>query len=74
MELTKNEFKILQTLMENKGKIVSRDTLMTRLWQMDSYIEENTLTVNVGRLRKKLEEVGLKDFITTKVGSGYIIE
>ena len=60
--------------MENKGKIVSRDTLMTRLWQMDSYIEENTLTVNVGRLRKKLEEIGLKDFITTKVGSGYIIE
>ncbi len=54
--------------------IVSRDTLMTRLWQMDSYIEENTLTVNVGRLRKKLEEIGLKDFITTKVGSGYIIE
>ena len=74
MELTKNEFKILQTLMENKGKIVSRDTLMTRLWQMDSYIEENTLTVNVGRLRKKLEEIGLKNFITTKVGSGYIIE
>ena len=74
IELTKNEFKILQTLMENKGKIVSRDTLMTRLWQMDSYIEENTLTVNVGRLRKKLEEAGLKDFITTKVGSGYMIE
>ena len=61
-------------VLENKGKIVSRDTLMTRLWQMDSYIEENTLTVNVGRLRKKLEEAGLKDFITTKVGSGYMIE
>lgn len=73
IELTKNEFKILQTLMENKGKIVSRDTLMTRLWQMDSFVEENTLTVNIGRLRKKLEAVGFTDFITTKVGSGYTI-
>ena len=60
IELTKNEFRILQTLMENKGKVVSRDTLMTRLWQMDSYVEENTLTVNVTRLRKKLEGVGTK--------------
>ncbi len=74
IELTKNEFRILQTLLENKGKIVSRDTLMTKLWQMDAYVEENTLTVNVTRLRKKLEGAGLKDFITTKVGSGYIIE
>ena len=73
-ELTKNEFRILQTLMENKGKVVSRDTLMTRLWQMDSYVEENTLTVNVTRLRKKLEGVGLADFIATKVGQGYIVE
>lgn len=74
IELTKNDFRILQTLLENKGKIVSRDTLMTKLWQMDAYVEENTLTVNVNRLRKKLESVGLHDFITTKVGSGYIIE
>ena len=74
IELTKNEFRILQTLLENKGKVVSRDTLMTRLWQMDSYVEENTLTVNVTRLRKKLEQAGLKHFITTKVGSGYIVE
>jgi DNA-binding response OmpR family regulator len=73
IELTKNEYRILQTLLENKGKIVSRDTLMTRLWQMDSYVEENTLTVNVNRLRKKLEQAGLSDFITTKVGSGYLI-
>lgn len=73
IELTKNEFKILQTLMENKGKIVSRETLMTKLWQMDLYVEENTLTVNVNRLRKKLQNSGLSDFITTKVGSGYII-
>lgn len=74
VELTKNEFRILQTLMENKRKVVSRDTLMTKLWQMDCYVEENTLTVNVGRLRKKLDAVGLKDFIVTKVGSGYIVE
>lgn len=74
IELTKNDFRILQTLLENKGKIVSRDTLMTKLWQMDTYVEENTLTVNVNRLRKKLESAGLSDFITTKIGSGYIIE
>jgi two-component system response regulator protein BraR/BceR len=74
IELTKNEFRILRTLLENKGKVVSRDTLMNKLWQMDEYVEENTLTVNVNRLRKKLEAAGLKDFITTKVGSGYIIE
>lgn len=73
VELTKNEFRILQTLMENKGKVVSRDTLMTRLWQMDSYVEENTLTVNVTRLRKKLEDAGLRDFIVTRVGAGYIV-
>ena len=73
ISLTKNEFRILQTLMENKGRLVSRDTLMTRLWETDNYIEENTLTVNIARLRKKLERAGLKDFITTKVGEGYII-
>ena len=74
IELTKNDFRILQLLLENKGKVVSRDTLMTRLWQMDSYVEENTLTVNVTRLRRKLEKAGLKDFITTRIGSGYIID
>lgn len=74
IELTKNEFRILKTLMENKGKVVSRDTLMTRLWQMDEYVEENTLTVNVARLRRKLADAGLPDFIVTKVGSGYIVE
>ena len=67
-------FRILQTLMENKGRVVSRDTLMTKLWETDNYIEENTLTVNVGRLRKKLEKAGLEGFIKTKVGGGYIIE
>ena len=74
VSLTKNEFRILQTLMENKGRVVSRDTLMTKLWETDNYIEENTLTVNVGRLRKKLEKAGLEGFIKTKVGGGYIIE
>ncbi len=74
IDLTKNEFRILYTLMEKKGKIVSRDTLMTKLWQDDCYVEENTLTVNVTRLRKKLDRAGLTNFITTKIGSGYLIE
>ena len=74
LELTKNEFRILETLLSNKGKIVSRDTLMTKLWQDDNYVEENTLTVNVMRLRKKLEDIGATDFIKTKVGCGYIVE
>lgn len=74
IELTKNEFRILQVLFENKGKIVSRDTLMTKLWQNDLYVEENTLTVNVGRLRKKLEEAGLSGLILTKPGSGYLVQ
>ncbi|MGL6200759.1 MAG: response regulator transcription factor [Lachnospiraceae bacterium] len=74
IELTRNEFRIMQTLMEQRGKVVSRNTLMTRLWEIDSYVEENTLTVNVTRLRKKLEAAGLAEFIKTRVGSGYIIE
>ena len=69
--LTRNELIILRTLMEQRGRIVSRETLMTRLWQMDEYVEENTLTVNVNRLRKKLSAAGLPGFIVTKVGSGY---
>lgn len=73
MELTKNELRILQVLMENKEKVVARDTLMTRLWESDSYVDENTLSVNVNRLRKKLEAAGLEDFITTKFGVGYLI-
>ena len=73
-ELTRNEFRILQTLLESRGKVVSRETLMTRLWEYDLYVEENTLTVNMTRLRKKLAAAGLTDYITTRVGSGYIIE
>ena len=74
IDLTKNELRILQTLLENKDKIVSRDRLMTRLWQDDCYVEENTLTVNVARLRKKLEQAGLSDVIETKPGIGYMIK
>lgn len=74
VELTKNEHRILQLLMENRGRIVSRDAIMTQLWQSDSFVDENTLTVNVTRLRKKLAEVGLRDFIRTRKGEGYIIE
>ena len=74
MELTKNEYRILQALLEQKGKVVSRETLMERLWATDSFVDENTLTVNVNRLRKKLDKAGLHDFIRTKVGMGYLIE
>lgn len=72
-ELTKNEFKILQILMENKESPVSRDAIMTRLWESDSFIDDNTLTVNVNRLRKKLEQAGVQEFIHTKKGMGYYI-
>ena len=74
LELTKNDYRILLTLMETPGKIVSRETLMEKLWQTDSYVDENTLSVNITRLRKKLDALGLVDFITTKKGMGYIIE
>ena len=73
-ELTKNEFRILQILLDNRGKIVSRDALMTHLWQNDIYVEENTLTVNMSRLRRKLEDSGLEGVIVTKPGAGYIIK
>lgn len=72
--LSKNEFRILRILMENKGKVVSREKLMEALWESDSFVDENTLTVNVGRLRKRLDSAGLDRFITTKFGVGYIIE
>ncbi len=74
VELTKNEYKILQTLLENKGKTVSRDNLMIKLWETDYYVEENTLNVNITRLRRKLESIGLDHFVKTKKGLGYIIE
>ena len=74
IELTKNEYRILLTLLQNKCAIVSREKLMEALWATDSFVDENTLTVNVARLRKKLDGAGLADFITTKVGQGYMVE
>lgn len=74
VELSKNEYRILLCLMENKGKVVSRETLMERLWETDSFVDENTLTVNVNRLRKKLDGAGLQGFITTRFGVGYLVE
>ena len=74
IELTRNEFKILQTLLEHKGGVVAREELMQKLWDSDSFVDDNTLTVNVNRLRKKLEAAGLVDCIETKKGLGYRID
>ena len=74
VELTKNEYRILSCLMESAGKVVSREKLMQRLWETDSFVDENTLTVNVNRLRRKLAGVGLVEFIATRHGVGYIVE
>lgn len=73
IELTKNEYRILLTLLEQKGNVVSRETLMERLWESDAFVDENTLSVNVNRLRKKLDAAGLTDFIVTRFGVGYAI-
>lgn len=73
IDLTKNEHRILSLLMKNKGKIISRERLMDALWEVDSYVDDNALNVNIGRLRKKLETNGLPDFIQTKFGEGYYI-
>ncbi|MDD6201181.1 MAG: response regulator transcription factor [Firmicutes bacterium] len=72
--LSKNEYRILLTLLESKGSVVSREKLMEKLWQTDSFVDENTLSVNVGRLRRKLEAAGLAGFIETKFGVGYIVK
>ncbi len=72
--LTKNEFRILQTLMEQHGSVVSREAIMQAIWESDDFIDDNTLTVNVTRLRRKLEKLGYYDYIKTKKGLGYIIE
>lgn len=73
VELTKNELRILQLLFEQTGKVVSRDSMMIRLWENDSFVDDNTLTVNVNRLRRKLESIGLENFILTKKGMGYLL-
>ena len=74
IHLTKNEYRILLCLMENKNRVVSRERLMERLWETDSFVDENTLTVNINRLRRKLEAAGLKNFIATRFGVGHIVE
>ena len=74
VELSKNEGRILHMLLEHKGQAVTRDALMVRLWESDSFVDENTLNVNVGRLRRKLEAAGLTDFIRTRKGVGYLVE
>ena len=74
ISLSKNEYRILLELMRSRGKVVSRERLMEALWQTDDFVDENALTVNVGRLRKKLEAAGLNDFIVTKFGVGYLID
>jgi len=74
IDLTKNEFKMLQILMEQPGKVISRGDMMNRLWESEHFIDDNTLTVNMTRLRKRLEEMGLVDWISTKKGIGYVFK
>ncbi len=74
ISLSKNEFRVLLILMENKGRVVSREKLMEQLWETDSFVDENTLSVNINRLRKRLDAAGLDNFIATKFGIGYLIE
>ncbi len=73
INLSKNEYKLLQILIRQHGQIVSRSRLLKDLWQDERFVDDNTLTVNINRLRKKIEEAGLKDYIQTKVGQGYIV-
>lgn len=73
VELTKNEMKILHTLLSSRGRILTRGELMNALWQTDEFVDDNTLTVNVNRLRKKLESLGLNDYLVTKRGQGYLV-
>ena len=74
LELSRNEYRIMQVLLEQKGRTVSREALMRKLWETDSFVDENTLTVNMTRLRRKLEGIGLTDFIRTRKGLGYMVE
>jgi DNA-binding response OmpR family regulator len=74
MELSRNEFIVLQVLLRSTGKIVSRDELMQALWRDEQFLDDNTLTVNVNRLRRKIAALGLEDFIVTRKGMGYIVE
>ena len=74
IELTKNEMRILYFLLKNKGKIVSREDLMSYIWDSDEFVDDNTLTVNVTRVREKLEQIGAKDAIVTRRGQGYMVK
>ena len=74
IELTKNEYKILKYMVQNRGKILSREDIMECLWESESFIDDNTLTVNITRLRNKLEELELKELLETKRGQGYILK
>ena len=74
IDMTKNDYRIIQILMENKGSVVTREDIMERLWENDNFVDDNTLTVNINRLRKKLQELELEDFIKTKKGIGYMVE
>ena len=73
IELTKNELKILALLIQNKNTITSRDEIMNELWQSDEFVDDNTLTVNINRLRKKLDEIGAVNLLQTKRGQGYLL-
>ena len=74
LDLSRNEYRILQVLLENRGRTVSREALMQKLWETDSFVDENTLSVNMNRLRRKLDSMGLEGFIRTKKGLGYLVE
>lgn len=73
IELTRNELGILKVLMDNKGNIIPRNEIISSLWDMAEFVEDSTLTVNINRLRKKLEDIGLKDYLITKRGQGYMV-
>ncbi|MBO0448017.1 response regulator transcription factor [Enterococcus sp. MJM12] len=73
IDLSKNEYRLLYILMKNNGKILSREKLLRALWDDERYVDDNTLTVNINRLRRKIEQAGVKDYIETKVGQGYIV-
>lgn len=74
VELSKNENRILSVLLTHRGEIVSRELLMNKLWETDAFVDENTLTVNITRLRKRLEQIGIDELIKTRKGMGYVIE
>lgn len=74
VELTKNEFRILKFLVQNREKIVSREEIMECLWDNESFVDDNTLTVNINRVRTKLEDLGLKELLETKRGQGYMLK